>query len=307
MSNNRFYTLNNFLRSIHHEKVMKLSIDGGFTCPNRDGKAGKGGCIFCSSMGSGDFAGSRILSITNQMHSNIDLLSNKWPHINKYIAYFQSYSNTYAPLEELKAKYEEALSFDNVVGLAIATRADCLEIDTLDYLEDLSHRTHLWVELGLQSIHEKSNLFINRGHSLDCFTEAVHALHNRGIEVVAHMILGLPDESTEDMLATARYLASLPLQGVKIHMLHVLDNSPLGKLYEKNPFSLLTEEEYIYLIGEVLKILPPHFVIHRLTGDGDKKHLIAPLWTTNKTHILNSINKYLKENNIYQGNTSNMY
>ncbi|MGL6173352.1 MAG: TIGR01212 family radical SAM protein [Cellulosilyticaceae bacterium] len=307
MSNNRFYTLNKFLRDRHGEKVMKLSIDGGFTCPNRDGKISKGGCIFCSTHGSGDFAGSRNQSITEQMHYNINLLSKKWPNINKYIAYFQSYSNTYAPVEELKQKYEEALSFDGVVGISIGTRADCLDESILAYLEDLNKRTHLWVELGLQSIHEKSSQFMNRGHNLKTFTDAVYALHERGIEVVAHIILGLPSETSEDILETARYLSMLPLQGVKIHMLHILDNSPLGKLYIEKPFSLLTQEEYIVLVGEILKILPPHFVIHRLTGDGDKQHLLAPIWTTHKTNVLNNMNKYLRENNIYQGNTPNMY
>lgn len=307
MSNNRFYTLNKFLRDRHGEKVMKLSIDGGFTCPNRDGKISKGGCIFCSSRGSGDFAGNRNQSITEQMHYNINLLSKKWSNINKYIAYFQSYSNTYAPVEELKQKYEEALSFDGVVGISIGTRADCLDESILEYLEDLNKRTHLWVELGLQSIHEKSNEFMNRGHNLKTFTDSVYALHERGIEVVAHIILGLPSETPEDILETAKYLAKLPLQGVKIHMLHILDNAPLGKLYIEKPFSLFTQEEYIVLVGEILKILPPHFVIHRLTGDGDKQHLIAPIWTTHKTNVLNNMNKYLRENNIYQGNTPNMY
>lgn len=302
MSNiKRFYSLNEFLQERHGSKVMKLSLDGGFTCPNRDGKVAKGGCIFCSSRGSGDFTPSTTLSITEQMNANIALLSNKWPHVNKYIAYFQSYSNTYAPLSVLKKKYEEALSFPNVVGLAIATRPDCLSDDIIDYLAELHTRTHLWVELGLQTIHAHTSEFINRGHDLDCFHEAVHKLHARGIEVVAHMIIGLPGETIQDQLETAKYMAQLPLQGVKLHMLHVLDNAPLGKLYLKQPFPLLSEDEYVALIGEILKILPSNFVIHRLTGDGDKKHLIAPLWTTRKTLVLNHIHKYLNDHNIYQG------
>lgn len=296
-----FYSLNDYLRSIHGEKVMKLSIDGGFTCPNRDGRAGHGGCIFCSSHGSGDFAGSSVDPIHTQMAYNIDLLSNKWPNINKYMAYFQSYSNTYAPLSELKQKFEDALSFKNVVGLAIATRPDCLETDTLDYLAELNTRTHLWVELGLQTIHPETSDWINRGHDLQCFEDAVYALHSRGIDTVAHIILGLPGETTEHMLETARYIAKLPLQGVKIHMLHVVDNAPLGVYYKNQPFSLLTEDEYIALIGEILKILPKEFVIHRLTGDADHKHLIAPTWTIRKTNVLNHIHKYLKENEIFQG------
>ena len=302
MSNpSRFYSLNDFLKERHGEKVMKLSLDGGFTCPNRDGKVASGGCIFCSSRGSGDFTDSSLSSITKQMQYNIDLLSNKWPNVKKYIPYFQAYSSTYAPLDVLKAQYEEALSFPGVVGLAIATRPDCLEDDLLDYLEELNKRTHLWIELGLQTIHSATSTFINRGHDLACFEDAVYKLHAKGIEVVAHIIIGLPNESREDILATATYISKLPLQGVKMHMLHVLDNAPLGKLYLKKPFPLLTEDEYVNIIGEILKILPPHFVIHRLTGDGDRKHLIAPLWTLHKTMVLNHIHQYLKSENIYQG------
>ncbi|WP_053984725.1 TIGR01212 family radical SAM protein [Niameybacter massiliensis] len=302
MSNaTRFYSLNDFLKERHGEKVMKLSLDGGFTCPNRDGKVATGGCIFCSSRGSGDFTSSSKYSITKQMEENITLLSNKWPNVTKYMPYFQAYSSTYAPLQVLKEQYEEALSFPNVVGLAIATRPDCLEEDLLDYLGELNKRTHLWIELGLQTIHSKTSSFINRGHDLACFEESVYKLYNRGIEVVAHMIIGLPYETREDILATATYMSKLPLQGVKMHMLHVLDNAPLGKLYNKEPFPLLTEDEYVEIVGEILKILPSHFVIHRLTGDGDRNHLIAPLWTTHKTMVLNHIHKYLKSENIYQG------
>lgn len=302
MSNpSRFYSLNDFLKKRHGEKVMKLSLDGGFTCPNRDGKVATGGCIFCSSRGSGDFTSSSLCSITEQMQDNINLLSKKWPNVKKYIPYFQAYSSTYAPLDVLKQQYEEALSFPGVVGLAIATRPDCLEDDLLDYLESLNKQTHLWIELGLQTIHPKTSSFINRGHDLACFQDAVYKLHARGIEVVAHMIIGLPYESREDILATATYMSKLPLQGVKMHMLHVIDNAPLGKLYLKEPFKLLTEDEYVSIIGDILKILPPHFVIHRLTGDGDRRHLIAPLWTLHKTIVLNHIHQYLKSENIYQG------
>ena len=301
MQQAHFYSLNDFLRARHGTKVMKLSLDGGFTCPNRDGTTGKGGCIFCSSEGSGDFTASHAVPITEQMQYNLELLNRKWPHVTKYFAYFQSFSNTYAPLPVLQAKFEEALAFPGVVGLAIATRPDCLPDAILSYLEELNTRTHLWVELGLQTIHPHTSEWINRGHSLACFEEAVQALVSRHIEVVAHMIVGLPGESKEAILATAQYLAQLPLQGVKIHMLHVVDNAPLGKLYEKAPFPLFTEEEYIALIGEILKILPKHFVIHRLTGDGDRKHLLAPLWTTQKTQVLNHITQYLKTKNIFQG------
>ncbi|MGL4736577.1 MAG: TIGR01212 family radical SAM protein [Cellulosilyticaceae bacterium] len=306
-TNERFYSLNRFLREKHGEKVIKLSIDGGFTCPNRDGRVATGGCIFCSSEGSGDFAASSVLPVHEQLEAATLQLASKWGTSQKYMAYFQSYSNTYAPLETLKAKYEAALAFPGVAGLAIATRPDCITTETLSYLESLSHRTHLWVELGLQTMHPKTSAWINRGHDLDCFTNMTHALASRGIEVVAHMILGLPGETTEDMLATARYLATLPLQGVKIHMLHILDNSPLGRLYTRKPFPLLSEEEYIAIIGEILPILPDHFVIHRLTGDGDREHLLAPLWTANKRHVLNGIQKYLRSHDIYQGSSKNTY
>ncbi|MEG0952576.1 MAG: TIGR01212 family radical SAM protein, partial [Niameybacter sp.] len=242
MSNaSRFYSLNDFLKERHQEKVMKLSLDGGYTCPNRDGKVASGGCIFCSSRGSGDFTSSSTKSITEQMQDNIELLSNKWPNVKKYMPYFQAYSSTYASLDILQKQYEEALSFPGVVGLAIATRPDCLEDDVLEYLSTLNQRTHLWVELGLQTIHPTTSKFINRGHDLACFEEAVYKLHHLGIEVVAHMIIGLPYESREDILATASYISKLPLQGVKMHMLHVVDNAPLGKLYTKEPFSLLSE------------------------------------------------------------------
>lgn len=296
-----FYSLNSFLRERHGEKVMKLSLDGGFTCPNRDGRVGFGGCIFCSSLGSGDFATPHYLPIKDQLEDNITLLSRKWPSVTKYFAYFQSYSNTYAPVDVLRSKFEEALAYPNVVGLAIGTRPDCLPPDIISYLEDLNTRTHLWVELGLQSIHTHTSQWMNRGHSLKCFEDAVYLLHSKKIEVVAHMILGLPGETREDMLATAKYLATLPLQGVKIHMLHVVDNAPLGKAYLKQPFPLLTEDEYISVVGDILKVLPSHFVIHRLTGDGDRKHLIAPLWTIHKTNVLNHIQKYLRTHRIFQG------
>ncbi|PHV70343.1 TIGR01212 family radical SAM protein [Sporanaerobium hydrogeniformans] len=300
-STEHFYSLNRFLREAHGSKVIKLSIDGGFTCPNRDGKLSTKGCLFCSAEGSGDFTPSAQLSITQQLHSALDLVSKKWPQSTKYIAYFQSYTNTYAPLATLKAKYEEALAFPQLVGLAIATRPDCLEDETVAYLQELSTRTHLWIELGLQTSNEASARQMNRGYTLDCFKDAVFKLASYGIEVVAHLIIGLPGETLEDYLATARFIGQLPLQGVKIHMLHILDDSPLGRIYQKNPFPLLTEEEYIFAVGEILKLLPSHFVIHRLTGDGAGDHLLAPLWTRNKKQVLNHLNHYLKLHDIYQG------
>ncbi len=307
MQTQRFYSLNNFLRERHKEKVIKLSIDGGFTCPNRDGRVATKGCIFCSAHGSGDFTSLEKGNITKQLESAVNLLSTKWGDSKKYIAYFQSYSNTYAPVNVLKAKYEEALAFPGVVGLAIATRPDCLDDEIIEYLAELNTRTHLWIELGLQTMHEHTAKLINRAYPLSCFEEAVHKLHAKNIETVVHLILGLPHETKEDMLASARYISKLPLQGIKLHMLHILDNAPLGKYYLENPFPILSDEEYIALLGDILCILPPNLVIHRLTGDGPAAHLIAPLWTKNKKKVLNDLNRYLKEVNIYQGKSLNTY
>ncbi len=301
MQKSHFYSLNEFLRARHGEKILKLSIDGGFTCPNRDGKISTKGCLFCSERGSGDFTFYKEGDITAQLKEASLLLEPKWGLNRKYIAYFQAFTNTYAPLKVLKQKYEEAITYPGVVGLAIATRPDCLSDEIIEYLADLSKRTHLWLELGLQTIHEDTAKLINRGYSLSTFEEAIQKLSAHQIETVVHLILGLPNETKEDMLASASYISKLPLQGVKLHMLHILDNAPLGQYYIQNPYELLGQEEYIELISEILSILPPEFVIHRLTGDGARKHLIAPEWTIHKKHVLNSMNNYFKIHNIYQG------
>ena len=307
VNNKPFYSLNHFLRERHGEKVIKLSIDGGFTCPNRDGLISTNGCIFCSEKGSGDFTPSSLGSITSQLNASVELLEKKWGHANKYIAYFQSYSNTYAPLDILKLRYEEALNFPHVVGIAIATRPDCLNDEIIDYLHVLSQKTHLWVELGLQTIHPHTAHWINRGYSLDCFNSTMDKLIHKNIEVVVHLILGFPSETLEHIFATLNYINQFSLQGIKLHMLHILDNAPLGKLYLKEPFNLLTKEEYLFTIGEILKVLPPEMVIHRLTGDGDASHLIAPLWTKNKKQLLNDLHHYFKVHDIYQGKSLNKY
>lgn len=301
MQKSRFYSLNEFLRKTHGEKILKLSIDGGFTCPNRDGTISSKGCLFCSERGSGDFTFYKDGDITAQLKEASLLLANKWGTDRKYIAYFQAFTNTYDSLEVLKMKYEEALTFPGVIGLAIATRPDCLTDEIIEYLGELSKRTHLWVELGLQTIHEETAQLINRGYSLECFDQVIEKLAAHGIEAVTHLILGLPGESRQQMLASARYISKLPLQGVKLHMLHVLDNAPLGEYYEQHPFPLLSEEEYISLIGEILTILPPEFVIHRLTGDGPRAHLIGPLWTIHKKQVLNHMTQYFNAHDIYQG------
>ncbi|OOB79091.1 MAG: TIGR01212 family radical SAM protein [Epulopiscium sp. Nuni2H_MBin003] len=293
MYHRKHFHLNEYLRERHGEKVIKLSLDGGFSCPNRDGTLSYGGCIFCNSHGSGDFAGDRRLDIQSQINSQISLLQNKWPRVKKYIAYFGAYSNTYAPLSVLQQKYETALAVENVVGLAIATRPDCLPIPTLEYLHLLNDTTHLWVELGLQTIHSNSATWINRGFSLEQFNIAVSELHKRNIEIVVHIIVGLPNESIHDIIETAKYLSQLPITGIKIHMLHILKNSPLAKQYNDNPFYIFTEEEYINIVSEILNVLPPNIIIHRLTGDGAKENLIAPLWTLNKKRVLNNLHKSL--------------
>lgn len=301
MSKNRFYSLNEFLREKHGEKILKLSIDGGFTCPNRDGTVSSKGCLFCSERGSGDFTAHKEGSITAQLIRASKLLEPKWGADHKYIAYFQAYTNTYDTLDTLKLKYEEALAFPDVVGLAIATRPDCLSDDIVTYLAKLSKRTHLWVELGLQTIHEDTAKLINRGYTLSTFDKAIQKLSSHSIETVVHLILGLPQETIEQMYASARYVSKLPLQGIKLHMLHILDNAPLGNYYKAHPYELLSEDEYISLVCHILTLLPPEFVIHRLTGDGARDHLMAPLWTLKKKHVLNSIEKYLKEHSMYQG------
>ena len=300
MQKQYYRTLNDFLRERHGEKVIKLSVDAGFTCPNRDGKISHKGCLFCSDKGSGDFTNTAS-TITSQLTKQTILLSKKWPDTRKYIAYFQAFTNTYGSVETLKSKYEEALSFPGVVGIAIATRPDCLSDEVIAYLKELNSRTHLWVELGLQTIHDSTSNIINRGYKLDIFDTAVKKLTSAGIEVVSHIIIGLPNETSEDIIASVKYISNLPLQGIKLHMLHVLDNSPLGEYYNKNPFTVMSEDEYITLLGEIIPIIPKEFVIHRLTGDGPKEHLIAPAWTKNKRHVLNSIYKYFAENDIYQG------
>lgn len=301
MQPNHFYSLNTFLRERHGEKILKLSIDGGFTCPNRDGKISSKGCLFCSERGSGDFTGYTKGNITAQLEEASKLLEKKWGSNRKYIAYFQAFTNTYDSLDILKKKYEEALAFPGVVGLAIATRPDCLSDEVISYLGELSKRTHLWIELGLQTIHEDTAVTINRGYSLSVFNEAIEKLTAHQIETVVHLILGLPNETKKQMLESVCYISKLPLQGVKIHMLHILDNAPLAQYYKAHPYELLTQDEYIELIGEILPILPPNFVIHRLTGDGARNHLIAPLWTLHKKNVLNSMNHYFKTHNIYQG------
>ena len=300
METKPYRSLNVYYRELFGRKTAKISLDGGFTCPNRDGTCGTDGCLFCSAGGSGDFAENASLSLTEQIKSGRSQTSDKWKDA-AYIAYFQAFTNTYAPAEQLRQKYEEALSCEGIEGLSIATRADCLPEDVLELLGELNQRTNLWVELGLQTANEKTAALIRRGYDNSVFETAVFALAERGIPVVVHVILGLPEETREDMLATIQYLNRLPIQGIKLQLLHVLSDSDLAPLYLSGAYIPLEKEEYISLIGECIAHLREDIVIHRLTGDGDKNTLLAPLWSLRKRDVLNSIHKYLKEKNIRQG------
>jgi len=296
----RYHTLNYEMRNTFKEKVIKLSLDGGFTCPNRDGTLGNRGCIFCGEKGSGEFAASRCLSIKEQIDEQKKLLSKKWD-TGKYIAYFQNFTNTYSNYEDLKDKYYEALSQEGIVGLAIATRPDCLPEDVLDLLEELNEKTYLWVELGLQTIHERTAKFIRRGYSLEVYDKAVNELKKRNIRVVTHLIFGLPGETRDDMIESVKYVASTKTWGVKFHLLYIQRGTDLYYYYLNNPFHILTRDEYISIVVDGLEYLPPDMVVHRLTGDGKKELLYEPRWSLDKLRVLSGIDRELKDRNSYQG------
>lgn len=296
----RYHTLNYHLRNKFGQKVFKISLDAGFTCPNRDGTLAKEGCYFCSASGSGDFAGNRLNTISEQFAYIKRVMHKKWAN-GKYIAYFQAFTNTYAPVDVLRNLYEEALNQPDVVGLAIATRPDCLDNNIVDLLYEISQKTYLWVEIGLQTIHEKTTKAMNMQYNYETFLVALRKLQNKKIETCTHIILGLPDESREDMIATANEVASLPIQGLKIHLLHLMQDTPLAKIYAKNLFPFLTQDEYVDLVVDILEIIPPDVVIHRLTGDSPRDLLIGPKWSLNKWEVLNSIDERLTLRNTWQG------
>ena len=297
LDNKRYHTLNYFFREKFHSKVFKVALNAGFSCPNYQ----TGGCIYCKS-GSGNHY--ENMDLVSQFYLVKEPLEKKWPNA-KYIAYFQANTNTYAPVEVLKEKYEKVLHIPNVIGLDIATRSDALSDEVLDYLEELNKRTFLMVELGLQSMHEKTLKFINRGHDLKNFEEAVKRLKKRNIFVVVHIINGLPGETKEMMIDTVKYLNSLGIDGIKIHMLYVSHDTPLAHVYEKNPFPLLTKDEYIDIVCEELEYLDPKIVIMRITGDPLKEELVAPSWLLKKFCVLNDIDKEMKKRDIYQGDKIN--
>lgn len=289
-----YLSFNKYLKDKFGQKVYKISLDGGFTCPNRDGKAGTRGCIFCSKGGSGDFAESREMSITEQIESGKKKVEKKIKS-GKYIAYFQAFTNTYAPVEMLRQKYEEAINHPDIVALSIATRPDCLGDDVLRLLDEMNKIKPIFVELGLQTIHQKSAKYIRRGYDLSVYDKAVRNLTKIGVNVVVHVILGLPNESENDMLETVKYVCESGANGIKLQLLHVIYGTDLAKDYEKGLFKTLEFDEYVNLIVKCVKIIPKDIVIHRLTGDGAKKDLIAPLWSADKKRVLNAINKALRE------------
>ena len=298
-SNKRYHTLDYFYKHKFGCKVFKISLNAGFTCPNIDGTLGTRGCIYCSPLGSGEFAGKPCDDLIKQFNDVKSMMSSKWS--GKYIGYFQARTNTYAPLDVLKEKYEAILKLDDVVGLSIATRPDCISDECLDYLSDLNKRTFLTVELGLQSIHEATNKLINRCHSLDCFVNMVNKLRERNINVVVHIINGLPYETKDMMLETIRFINRLDIQGVKIHMLHIVKNTDLAQLYYKNPFHVLTREEYVNIVCDQLELLRPEIVINRITGDPKKEDLVEPRWLLKKFCVLNEIDKEMVRRDSYQG------
>ena len=299
-NNKRYYTLNQFYQDYFGTKISKISLNAGFTCPNRDGSKGVGGCIFCSASGSGDYAGNKAKSLTQQFYDVKEIMDHKWPNA-KYIAYFQANTNTYAKIDVLKQKYEEVLKIKDVVGVNIATRCDAIDDDCLNYLDELKNKCYLTIELGLQTINPKTSEFINRGHTIKEFTNMVKKLREKKINVVVHIINGLPYETKEDMLNTIKFINTLDIQGIKIHMLHILKGTKLAEIYKEKPFKVLSKEEYIDIVCDQLELLNPNIVINRITGDPKIDDLIEPTWLVKKFCVLNDIDKEMKRRNTYQG------
>lgn len=298
--NKRYHTWNYYLRQKFGEKIFKVSLNAGFTCPNVDGTLGYGGCIYCSREGSGDFAGNPNDNLRKQFDEIKTMMLKKWPNA-KYIGYFQAFTNTYAPLEVLKERYETVLGFEDVIGLSISTRPDCLPDDVVDYLAELNERTNLWVELGLQTIHDETSEIINRGHSYQDFLDGFKKLKDRNIKTVVHIINGLPGEDKEMMMQTAKAVADMGADGIKIHLLHIIKDTPLRDFLNNGQIVPMEQEEYINLVCDQLEILPEEMVIHRLTGDGKRDELLAPLWSLKKWEVLNRIDDEMKRRGTFQG------
>ena len=298
--NKRYHTWNYYLRQKFGEKIFKVSLNAGFTCPNVDGTLGYGGCIYCSREGSGDFAGNPNDNLRKQFDEIKAMMLKKWPNA-KYIGYFQAFTNTYAPLEVLKERYETVLGFEDVIGLSISTRPDCLPDDVVDYLAELNERTNLWVELGLQTIHDETSDIINRGHTYQDFLDGFKKLKDRNIKTVVHIINGLPGEDKEMMMQTAKAVADMGADGIKIHLLHIIKDTPLRDFLNNGQIVPMEQEEYINLVCNQLEILPEEMVIHRLTGDGKRDELLAPLWSLKKWEVLNRIDDEMKRRGTFQG------
>ena len=299
-SNKRYHTLDYYYKNRFNQKIFKVSLNANFSCPNIDGTIGHGGCIFCSKSGSGEFAGNKEDEIEKQFLEVKNMMLKKWPTA-KYIGYFQARTNTYAPVEILKNLHNKILSQENVIGLNISTRPDAITDECLEYLENLNKKTYLTLELGLQTIKKETTKLINRCHTLECFEDMVKKLRKKNIDVVVHIINGLPYETKEDMLNTIKYLNKLDIQGIKIHMLSILKDTPLEYLYKKDNFHILTKEEYIDIVINQLELLRPEIVIHRITGDPKIDDLIEPTWLTKKFCVLNDIDKEMVKRNTYQG------
>lgn len=300
LDNKRYHTLNYHYKTKYGKKVFKVSLNAGFSCPN---KANSNGCIFCSRLGSGDFAGNVQDDLVTQFNKVKNMMLKKWPDAY-YIAYFQANTNTYAPVNILKEKYESVLNIPNVIGIDIATRPDCINEECLKYLCELNKRTHLTIELGLQSMHDSTLKLINRGHDLKTFDDCVKRLRDNNIEVVVHIINGLPYETKDMMLDTVKHLNTLNINGLKIHMLYLIKDTDLYDMYLHKPFSILTEEEYIDIVINQLELLSPEIVIHRITGDPNKKDLIAPTWLLKKVQVIDNIDKEMVKRDSYQGKRS---
>lgn len=308
-----YYSLDYYLKETFGKKIYKLALDGGMTCPNRDGVLGSGGCIFCSEGGSGEFAAARNQPLKEQVNEAILRIHKKMPktaaspspftdsHLGSYIGYFQSYTNTYAPLPYLKKLFSEAIRLPELCALSIGTRPDCLPDETVALLSELNQIKPVWVELGLQTIQETTAQIIRRGYPLSTFEDAFRRLKDAGLTVIVHVILGLPQETKEMMLETVRYLAGLHIDGIKLQLLHVLKGTDLAPLYEAGEFSVLSLEEYLDVLGSSIALLPPDIVIHRISGDGPRRLLLAPEWSADKKRVLNAVSRYLKEQGIYQG------
>lgn len=295
---NRYRTLGSYFKDEYGEKILKLSLNGGFSCPNREN--GLRGCLFCSDEGSGEFAGNIKMSITEQIEEQMEFLKNK-SKSDKYTAYFQSFTNTYDNVIALKDKYYEALNNESIIGVAIATRPDCLDDEIIDLLGEINEKYELWIELGFQTSNEKTANLIRRGYNNEVFNLAVNRLKDKNIKVVTHLIFGLPEEKEEDWISSIKYIANLNIWGVKFHSLYIQKNSDIYEYYLKNKFNLITKEEYVSIVGKAISLIPKDYIVHRITGDADKSKLFLPKWSADKLSVIGAINKELKERGIRQG------